>query len=711
MPLLDGRHSPEDIAEAMSDELPLEEVYFALLQLEQQGYVSECAPEISDDLAAFWSAGGLDPAEAVASTARAEAHFLTLGGLDSQPVEDALRAAGVRIHTKAAFQLVFTDDYLNPALAEINEQALRTRIPWLLFGPLGRKLWMGPLFLPHEGACWECLAFRRRSAQFLVDLGRPGAHPSQRGGMLPSTLAVAADAAALEVLKFFAAGGRTPLLDRLVTFDLLRTDMQSHVVTRRPQCTSCGSPSVSANRPPPALVSRAKGFTSDGGFRVDTPKATLDRYMRHVSPLTGIVDAIEPIGNLPEEMPAVNFHVFTAGHNFAFQFKNLRAFAENMRSRSAGKGMTADQARAGALAEALERYSAIFHGDEQRVRASYRALGERAIHPNACMLFSDRQYDERERFGPGKDTYSQRVPLRLDEHAEIDWSPLFSLTRREWRYLPTLYQYFPSQLGRGAQPSSPYFYADSNGNASGNVLEEAVLQGFLELAERDAVAIWWYNRMRRRGVDLTSFRERYFQEFVAMYESIGREVWVLDISNDLQIPAFAALSRSRRGREDIVFGFGCHLDARLGVSRALTEMNQMLALSFGENEPQGIARGLDLELNEWFRTATLESEPYLVPLKDVPCADGGSFAVPSSTDLLDDIRLCQSRVERLGLEMLLLEQTRPDVGMPAVKVVVPGLRHFWPRFAPGRLFDVPTQQGWLARRLSEDELNPRRMFF
>ena len=59
--------------------------------------------------------------------------------------------------------------------------------------------------------------------------------------------------------------------------------------------------------------------------------------------------------------------------------------------------------------------------------------------------------------------------------------------------------------------------------------------------------------------------------------------------------------------------------------------------------------------------------------------------------------------------MLVHELTRPDVGLPVVKVVVPGMRHFWPRFAPGRLYDVPVQMGWLERARTEEELNPVRL--
>jgi ribosomal protein S12 methylthiotransferase accessory factor len=63
------------------------------------------------------------------------------------------------------------------------------------------------------------------------------------------------------------------------------------------------------------------------------------------------------------------------------------------------------------------------------------------------------------------------------------------------------------------------------------------------------------------------------------------------------------------------------------------------------------------------------------------------------------------------MEMLVLDQSRPDVGLPVVKVIVPGLRHFWKRFAPGRLYDVPVKLGWLAEPLDEAQLNPIPIFF
>src|SRR5262249_24487801 len=160
----------------------------------------------------------------------------------------------------------------------------------------------------------------------------------------------------LEVLKYFAAGRRSGLHDTVLTFDLFTGATRTHAVLRRVQC-ECADREREPARKRVMLVPRPKTFTSDGGHRICTPAQTLERFSHLISPLTGIVDGIEMINHLDGSSVADRLHVATAGYNFAFQFKNIRSFAENMRCRSAGKGMTVEQARAGALAEALERYS------------------------------------------------------------------------------------------------------------------------------------------------------------------------------------------------------------------------------------------------------------------------------------------------------------------------------------------------------------------
>ena len=254
--------------------------------------------------------------------------------------------------------------------------------------------------------------------------------------------------------------------------------------------------------------------------------------------------------------------------------------------------------------------------------------------------------------------------------------------------------------------------ACSNGNAAGNTLEEAALQGFLELVERDSVALWWYNRVRRPGVDLTSFDEPYLGDLAEYLTKRGREMAALDLTADLGIPVFAVWSRrTDNPLEEIVLGFGAHLDARLALLRAVTEMNQMLSYLL-QAPPEKVYNEhvTDEETVRWLKTATLANQPYLAPDGNTPPRRPADFANAWNDDIRDDVRHCQSLVERRGMEMLVLDQTRPEIGLPVVKVVVPGMRHFWARFAPGRLFDVPVQLGWLDRRLAEEELNPIPMF-
>jgi ribosomal protein S12 methylthiotransferase accessory factor len=67
---------------------------------------------------------------------------------------------------------------------------------------------------------------------------------------------------------------------------------------------------------------------------------------------------------------------------------------------------------------------------------------------------------------------------------------------------------------------------------------------------------------------------------------------------------------------------------------------------------------------------------------------------------------CVDIARRAGLDFLVLNQTRPDIEVPVVRVIVPGLRHFYRRFGPGRLYDVPVKLGLLDQPRLESELTP-----
>jgi ribosomal protein S12 methylthiotransferase accessory factor len=235
----------------------------------------------------------------------------------------------------------------------------------------------------------------------------------------------------------------------------------------------------------------------------------------------------------------------------------------------------------------------------------------------------------------------------------------------------------------------------------------------LEVVERDATALWWYNRIRRRGVDLHSFGLPYLDDLVRHYRFIGRDLWALDITSDLGVPSFACLSRrTDHATEDVVLGLGSHLDPRVALLRAVTEANQFLpAVSLQDRS--GSTRYLfgDGLAVDWWLRARVEDLAYLRPDPDLPLATSDDFEDLSRDDLKDDVLDLVERVSRSGLDVLLLDQTLPDVGLPVVRVIVPGLCHFWRRLGHTRLYSVPQEMGWLDRALDESELNPFTVFF
>jgi bacteriocin biosynthesis cyclodehydratase domain-containing protein len=704
-PRLDGR-TADDVCEDLRGQASPAEVYFALTQMESKGYLCEDEPALSDGQAALWSCQQIMPGTAVRRLAESRLAVHAFG-VELSPFLELLKAVHVGVGGAGPADVVLTDSYLRADLQACNAEALRTGKPWLLVKPVGREVWVGPLFRPGKTGCWECLAQRLQANSPVASYlhGKNGHPRSVLNDRIstPAIQQIALGLAANAVASWIVRKELPELEGKVQTLDVPTWQLQSHVLVRVPFCPACSGPKDGHLRyQPPVLESRKKTFTNDGGHRVISPEETLARHGHHVSPITGAVPILvraDPAGDGV-------LHVYLAGNNMARARQNLAELRADLRAQNAGKGATDLQARASGLCEGLERYSGVFRGDETCRRARMGELGEAAVPLADCLLFSERQYRERDVRNANGSRFNF-IPVPFEPGAQIDWSPAWSLTRQEVRYLPTAFCYY----GYPQPDERIYCIACSNGNAAGNTLEEAILQGFLELVERDGVALWWYNRLRRPAVDLDSFAEPYLDRLRDFLQGHRREFWVLDLTTDLEIPVFASICRCTDGpAEQIVFGFGAHLESRVAVLRAVTEMNQMLSSPL--LEPSGSPldeRGIDPETAHWLKTATTANQPYLLP------ADGPPRLAPSypeiwTDDVAEDVRNCQAQVERAGMEMLVLDQTRPEVGLPVAKVIIPGLRHFWARFAPGRLYDVPARLGWLPMPRTEDELNPVPMF-
>ncbi len=705
-PLLDGSRSLAQVQEQVAPEISAEQLGQLLGKLAEANLVGCRRPSAArTDVAAeaYWDLARMDSGRAMSGLADAPVRLVALGGIDIGSAAGALRSTGVTLdegsERPASFSLVLCNDYLDPELEPVSAQLLADGQSWLLAKPTGADLWIGPIFQPGAGPCWSCLAVRlrgRRPGDARLQGALKAGHPvSPPEASLPTTRALGLHLAALETVKWLA-GSRDERQSTVWTLDTISLESQHHRVDKRPQCPACGDPAaVTARvRRPLVIASTAKAAVDGNGHRALAPEQMWERYRHLADPLTGITDAIQRDPRSPSFL-----HSYLSGPNLALGYDSLGAMRAGLRQQSGGKGSTELEARVGALCEAVERHCGTRLGGEPTVRDSFRELGAQAVHPDECQLFHQRQFENRRRWNAAGMVF-QHIPEPFDDQEVIEWTPVWSLTTKRQRLLPTDLLYFGRNRHRSMR-------ANSNGNAAGSSIEDAIAQGFLELVERDGVALWWYNRTRQPAVGIESLSDPWIDELRMLYKGINREFWLLDVTSDLGIPVMAAISRRvDKPAEDVMFGFGAHFDPRVAARRALTELGQLLPAVVGARADGSGYDLADDHIRRWWLTATAENQPYLRPDEDQNPRDRSSYAYTPRSDLRADIEHIVKLAGRAGLEVFVLDQTRPDIGMPVVKVIVPGLRHFWARFAPGRLYDVPVRLGRLDTATAYEDLNP-----
>ena len=677
------------------------QVLAALDHLERQAYIRSDAPGKLDAARGFFERTGLDGDRACEQLAQLSVAVEAFG-VDPAPQKRALVACGIDVDPDASFVIALVDSYARRGLAELTERTLTRGGSVLVVMPYGIQPLIGPLLGPKDIApdtpCIACLRYWTSLNQPVQTLlARHHGDEALRlepAHTLASVAAVSAFAAALIQQLAVSEARREQARRHILSYRIDTSTTASHRVVRRPQCPQCGNPhwmQEQATRPPilrggDVLASR------EGGFRSIEPQGVLQRYGHLVSPVSGAIAYLHPMPGRHaglRNVYAAGYLVCPPGIPRTNRFDRV----------CSGKGRTDEHARVSALCEAIERFSGVYQGDEMVVRASMQELrsgetsgGGSPVAVNDLQQFSETQFARRDTINVLTDDVRKQVPQRFLADDVMDWTPAWSLNTGMRHWVPLAYCFADTP---DSAEGLTFCVHNPNGSAAGSCLEEAILQGLLELVERDATAIWWYNQVQRPAVDIASFRDPYFDALLSEYESMGWRLWALDITHDLAIPVIVALAENPvTGRYSI--GFGCHLDNRIALQRALTEVNQLLDVTADAPPPWDAAK--------------LSSKQFLYPGTDQTRVDSAARASIDTRDLKDAIEQCMSRLSAAGMEVLVVDKTRPDLELPVVQVIVPGLCHFWPRFGASRLYSVPVSLGWLSLTHSEDELNQALLF-
>ena len=704
LPLLDGSHTIDQIAAKLDGVYSASDIFGVIFSLSARGYIVSAEHSFNQVQAAYWTNLGASPCWA---EERLRNTPIAIAESDSLLIQKILDTGVTIDHDKAQLTVVTCKNYLDSHLQELNKLYLNQKKPWILVRPSGIEPMLGPVFGCNYGnACWDCLATRLQCHQevheFLRNVGGQQA-AFEAVPLNPDLKDSVYRLFATEILKWIVLGDKTLIHNHVMAFNTGKMDISWHKVVKRPQCVCCGNRSLNdPNRAPLPIIleSNTKSISQGDRTRTVSADVTLAKYKHLVSPISGIASWLSPRTDETNGW----LHVHWAGSNLGLKIKSLNSLRRSLRSKSAGKGSTRTQSQVGALCEAIERYSGGYFGDEIRINRAFEDFSEdgNAIHPNDVQLFSDYQLDNAEEINSEGHPYNM-IPKRFDHELIREWTPVWSLTQNRHRYLPTTMLYF--MLSELRKPTD--LIADSNGCAAGNTIEEAILQGFYELVERDAFAIWWYNRLQMPSVNLNCFDTEFLNQARPYYETCERDLWVLDITSDIGIPTYVAISNRPDGEtEDIIYGAGTHSNPKTAVTRAICELNQCLSWMPKPGKGQGQPAIDEPKVLDWFRNSRLQDCSWLVPATENPeKGKVNSDKKLEFQDLREEIDYCRGLVEDRQMEFLVLDQTRPDIGLNVVRVIVPGLRHFWPRMAPGRLYEVPVAMSYNKKPLKEFEMN------
>ncbi|MGF1840722.1 YcaO-like family protein [Vibrio atlanticus] len=261
---------------------------------------------------------------------------------------------------------------------------------------------------------------------------------------------------------------------------------------------------------------------------------------------------------------------------------------------------------------------------------------------------------------------------QFSEHEQRLWVEGTELFTQQSMYVP--YEVVHCNYTLPLPTGSGAFIMSSNGLASGNSTEEAIVHGLCETIERDALALW---RVKQRHLsdphtnqlDLNTVDDEDCRAIIEQYRLAGIDVQVWDITSDIELASFFCriISDSQgQGPSYPAFGSGTHPCKAISLLRALTEAAQT-RLTMISGSRDDIDANAYLSLNSKQKEQTINMKPCLLRnFKDIHSWNNTCFT--------KDIELILSKLNKVGLtQAAFVNLEKSEFRIPVVRVIVPGL--------------------------------------
>ena len=315
-----------------------------------------------------------------------------------------------------------------------------------------------------------------------------------------------------------------------------------------------------------------------------------------------------------------------------------------------GKGISKDHAKASAMMEGFERYSAEKQESDDTIFATPNEIGEKGeyIEPKSLNL---PQKFEKADLGDTK----------------FEWNLAHDIITGNDYYVLSNAVFHPYNHDSDVES---LFKSNTNGLASGNVLEEAILHGIFEVIERDAWSIFELTHKNYSQINIDSIESELIKEIIDKFESQGIKIKLMDFTADINIPTIAASADDTVTRDAglLTLGIGTHLDPEVAILRALTEVAQSRATQINGAREDTVradfAREAGYERMKRINKYYFRQEEEQINLSDIE---------NKSTNSIDeDIDIVKEELIANDIKHVLYTNlTRPEVDVSVVRVIIP----------------------------------------
>ncbi|TMV43994.1 TOMM precursor leader peptide-binding protein [Paenibacillus mesophilus] len=612
-----------------------------------------------------------------------------------------IRSLEAGVPKAAVFALVLHDAW-HPSVHRKAEDVMRQAgIPWLRgFLAFGEGI-VGPLVRPGTAGCSQCADTRSlmagrdrkemwRLRQLLAETGGPQSDVwASCAGLSHMACLLAAES------KNVLHGARSRTEERMYVLDMKTLRCTSHFCLPDSLCAVCGrTPDDSQDAARIALRSSPKiGGNSYRSRSLGEFKTVLaERYLDYrIGFLNGkMLDLVSPFADVSVNLPLFGYDEATAGRTHSYADSELTA-----------------------IMEGLERHCGMApRGKRTVIRDSYRNLADRALDPARVGLYAKEQYER-----PG-------FPFTpFDPDQPLDWVWGYSFLQERPILVPQLLAYYSSSCAGG------FVYETSNGCALGGSLEEAIFHGIMEVVERDAFLLTWYAQLPLPRLDPGSADDRELDLMISRVQAVGGfDLLFYNATMESGIPCVWAVAKNRKPNGvNLICIAGAHLDPVRAVKSAVHELSGMMLTlddKFEANRAEYERMYQDPML---VRVMEDHSLLYSLPQaqerlrflleEDRPLRTFGEEfkPAPRHADLTDDLNDILLRFRKLDLEVIVVDQTAPELrrdGLHCVKVLIPGMmpmtfgHHLVRVEGLKRVLTVPAELGYFKRPLLREQLNP-----